>query len=135
MALQFSLSYRNALLDQLETTVGTSAKLEIFTGSVPANCAASEAGTKLVECDLASDWAAVASGGAKMLNNLPVSTTAVDTGIAGHFRLFASDGTTCHMQGTITMTGGGGDMTLDNVNIAVDQVVNVTGFTLIAPGA
>ena len=41
----------------------------------------------------------------------------------------------CHMQGTITATGGGGDMTLDNTNIAAGQTVNITGFTLTAPGA
>jgi len=135
MALQFSTTYRNALLDQLETTVGTSAKLEIFTGAVPANCAASEAGTKLAEYDLASDWAGNASGGTKTLNNLTLSTTGAAAGTAGHFRLFASDGTTCHMQGTVTATGGGGDMTIDNTSIASGQTVNITGFTLTAPGA
>ena len=135
MSLQFSTTYRNALLDQLETTIGTSAKLEIFTGSVPANCAASEAGTKLAEFDLASDWAAAASSGSKQLNNLTLSTTGAAAGTAAHFRLFASDGTTCHMQGTVTATGGGGDMTVDNTNIASGQTVQVTAFTLTAPGA
>ena len=56
-------------------------------------------------------------------------------GNAGHFRIYQSNGTTAHMQGSITATGGGGDMTLDNINIAVAQVVTVTGFTLTAPGA
>jgi hypothetical protein len=35
--------------------------------------------------------------------------------------------------GTVTATGGGGDMTLDNVSIAEDQVVNITGFTFTMP--
>ena len=34
------------------------------------------------------------------------------------------------LQGTITATGGGGDMTLDNVVLASGQQFNVTGFTL-----
>jgi hypothetical protein len=34
------------------------------------------------------------------------------------------------MQGTVTATGGGGDMTLDNAVIALAQVVTITGFTL-----
>ena len=63
MALQFSTTFRNALLDQLETTVGTSAVIQIFTGSAPANCGTADSGTKLIEFDLASDWAAAASGG------------------------------------------------------------------------
>lgn len=134
MALQFGTTYRNALLDQLETTAGTSAKIMIYTGAVEANCAAAASGTKLVEWDLVSDWAAAASAGAKALNGLPLAIAAVAAGTAAHFRLYASDGTTCHMQGTVTATGGGGDLTLDNTNIANAQTVNITGFTLTAPG-
>jgi len=35
----------------------------------------------------------------------------------------------------MTATGGGGDMLLDNISIAVSQVVNITTFTLTAGGA
>lgn len=136
MALQFSTTYRNALLDALETTAGTSAKIMIYSGAAPANCAAAASGTLLVEYDLASNWAADAAAGAKTLNSLPLSTTAAAGAPtnAGHFRLYASDGTTCHMQGTVTVTAGGGDMTLDNISIATGQTVNITAFTLTAPG-
>lgn len=41
----------------------------------------------------------------------------------------------CHMQGTVTATGGGGDLTVDNTSIASGQTVQLTGFTLTAPGA
>jgi hypothetical protein len=34
-------------------------------------------------------------------------------------------GGTCHAQGSVTATGGGGDLTLDNVNIASGQTVSV----------
>jgi len=57
------------------------------------------------------------------------------TGTAGHFRIYASDGTTCHAQGTITATGGGGDMTLDNTSIATGQTVTVTTFSIAAGNA
>lgn len=130
MAIQLATSTRNARLNAIETDTGVSAKLEIFSGSVPANCAAASTGTKLVEYDLASDWMAAASGGQVILNNLPLSTTASANGTAGYFRLFKTDDTTCQMQGTITATGGGGDMTLDNTSIATGQTVNITGFTL-----
>jgi hypothetical protein len=123
------------LLDQWETTIGVSAKLEIFTGSPPANCATSEVGTKLAEFDLASDWAANASAGAKALSSLPLTTTGLAAGNAGHYRILDSTGATCHEQGTVTATGGGGDMTIDNVSIASGQTVNATGFSKTAPGA
>lgn len=135
MSLQFSTTYRNALLNQLATTAGGSEVIKIWTGSAPANCAASDSGTKLAEYDLGAsgDWNA-ASGGAMTLAGLTLSATAAGTGTAGYFRLYNSSAN-CHMQGTVTATGGGGDMTLDNTNIASGQTVQITGFTLTAPGA
>lgn len=135
MTIQLSTGVRNARLDAIETAAGTSAKLRIYTGATPASCAAAEGGTLLVEFSLALDWAAAASGGSKSFNNAPLSSNAVAGGIAGHFRLMSSDGLTCHMQGTVTATGGGGDMTVDNTNIAASQMVNVTSFTLNEGGA
>jgi hypothetical protein len=131
MALQFSVAVRNARLDAVETTIGTSAVLKIRSGAMPVNCAAADAGTVLATITLAADWMAAASAGAKAMSGLPVSDSSADnTGTAAHFRLYASDGTTCHMQGTITATGGGGDMTLDNVSLAATQQFTLTSFSL-----
>lgn len=135
MAVQFSTSVRNAMLDAIETTIGTSAVLKIRSGSVPATCATADAGTALVTYSLASDWASAASSGAKALSSLPLSTTAGATGTAAHYRIYASDGTTCHEQGTVTATGGGGDMTVDNTSINSGQTVNITAFTKTMGGA
>jgi hypothetical protein len=57
MAIQLSTAVRNAMLDAIETTVGTAAKIRILTGSQPATCATAESGTLLVQFTLASDWA------------------------------------------------------------------------------
>lgn len=135
MTIQMSTTLRNARLDQIESTIGVSAKLLMYSGAVPANCAASATGTLMVTYSLASDWMAAASAGAKAFNNLPLTVTAAAGGILGYFRLTASDGVTCHLQGTITATGLGGDMTVDNTNVTLGQSVNVTGFTLNEPGA
>ena len=132
MALQFSTSLRNAMLDQLETTVGTSAVLKIRTGSAPANCGSSDSGSVLATINLPSDWMAGAASGSKAKSGT-WSATASGTGTAAHWRLYASDGTTCHAQGTCTATGGGGDMELDNTSIATSQTVTVSTFSLTAP--
>lgn len=134
MALQLSVTARNARADQFETTVGASAKLRIYTGPPPANCAAAASGTLLAEIALPSDWLAAASAGAKSKSGT-WSVAAAAAGTAGHFRIYDNAGTTCHMQGTITATSGGGDMELDNTSIAVSQVVTVTSFTLTEGGA
>ena len=135
MAFQFSTTARNAALDAIETAIGTSAVLKIRSGSVPADCGTADAGTVLATLTLPSDWLAAASGGSKSKSGTWEDTSADATGTAGHFRIYASDGTTVHMQGTITATGGGGDMTLDNTSIASGQQVTITSFTLTAGGA
>jgi len=130
MAVQFSVTVRNARLDAVETAVGASAVLRIRSGTVPANVAAADSGTVLATLNLPSDWMAAASAGAKALSGTWSDTSADASGTAAHFRVYASDGTTAHIQGTITATGGGGDMTLDSVSITANQTVTVTSFTL-----
>lgn len=135
MAFQFSTSARNAALDAIETAISTSAVLKIRSGSAPANVGTADSGTVLATLSLPSDWLAAASGGSKSKSGTWEDTSADATGTAGHFRIYASDGTTAHIQGTVTATGGGGDMTLDNTSIASGQAVTITGFTLTAGGA
>ena len=72
MTIQMSTSLRNARLDIIETTIGVGARLQIYSGAAPANCAAAETGTLLVDFTLAADRASAASGGAKAFSNLPV---------------------------------------------------------------
>jgi hypothetical protein len=130
MAIQMSVAVRNAKLDAVESAVGAAAVLRLRSGSVPATCATADAGTALASLTLPSDWMSAASSGSKSLLGTWQDASADATGTAAHFRLYASDGTTCHMQGTVTATGGGGDMTIDNTSINSGQSVTVTGFTL-----
>ena len=130
MTLQLSVAVRNARLDALETAIGATAVLKIRTGTVPASVATADSGTVLATLTLPSDWMAAAASGAKAKAGTWQDATADATGTAGHFRLYASDGTTAHLQGTVTATGGGGDLTLDSVSITAAQVVTITGFTL-----
>lgn len=135
MALQTSVAVGNAQLDAIETAIGTTPILRIRTGSVPANCAAADSGTVLATCVLPSDWMAAASNRSKAMQGTWQDTSADATGVAGHFRIYDSTGTICHLQGTISITGGGGDMTVDNTNFANGQSYSVTGFTLIGGNA
>jgi hypothetical protein len=130
MAVQLSTAVRNARLDVIESTISTAAVLRIYTGAQPANCAAANSGTLLAEMTLPSDWMAAASGGSKALSGTWNDTSANGTGTAGHFRIYETTATTCHIQGSVTATGGGGDLTLDNTSIAAAQTVTITSFTL-----
>lgn len=132
MSLQLSTAVRNAILDAIETAVGTSAKMKIRTGSAPANCGTADSGTVLATLDLPSNWMADAASGSKALAGTWQDTNADASGTAEHWRIYDSAGTTCHLQGTVTATGGGGDVTLDNTAIVAGQVVTITAFTLSA---
>jgi hypothetical protein len=138
MSQQFSTGVRNAMLDSITTTIGASAVIKVFTGSAPANCGTADSGTKLVEFDLASSYSDAAASGSKNMvksASLPVSATAANTGTAGYYRWYESTATTCHEQGTVTATGGGGDATIDNTSIVSGQTIQITGWTKTAPGA
>ncbi len=134
MAKQLSDSARSAMGDAFETTVGTAPKLQIRSGAAPANCAAADSGTLLVEMSLPSDWLAAGAAGVKSLAG-SWQATAAAAGTAGHYRIKNTAGSTCHEQGTTTGTGGGGDMTLDNTVIAAAQQVTITAYTLTVGGA
>lgn len=126
MTIKVSAARANAELDAGETAMGTTCQVAIFSGSPPATCATANSGTELWRQTLASDWAAAASGGAKGWNNLPISDTVDNSGTPGHYRIYASDGTTCHEQGTVTLTGGGGDMTVDSTTWTAGQTFQIT---------
>lgn len=130
MAVQLSTTVRNARLDAIETTISTSPILKIRTGTAPATCATADSGTVLATITLPSDWMAAASAGAKAKSGTWQDTSADATGTAAHFRIYDSGGTTCHIQGTVTATGGGGDLTVDNTSFASGQSFTVNSFTL-----
>ena len=135
MALQLSVAARNGALDALETAVGTSAVLKFRTGSPPANCAAADTGTVIGTLNLPSDWWAAASSGSKAKAGTWEDTSADNSGDIAHFRIYDSGATTCHIQGTVTATGGGGDLTVNTVTVTAGQTVTVTGFTITAPNS
>ena len=112
--------------------------LELYSGSQPAITAA-PTGTLLATITLpATPWGtpaarAVAKNGTWQVN-------AVATGTIGWYRLKdasgtdadAADNTHQRIQGSVTITGSGGDMTVDNTSVASGQQVTVTGFTVSA---
>lgn len=135
MTLQYSVAVRNAKLDAVETTIGTGAVLKIRTGAPPANCAAADSGTVLATMNLPSNWMADAASGQKAFTGTWQDASADAGGTAGHFRIYASDGTTCGIQGTAGETGDSPDLVLDNKIITAGQSVSVTAFTLTAGNA
>lgn len=134
MAVQLGTTLRNNMLDQIESTIGTGARLKIFTGAQPATCASADSGTLLADLTLPSDWMNAASGGTKTLLGTWQDTSADGAGTAAHFRIYESTATTCSLQGNAGSVGTE-DLVLDNAVIAAGQQVTITAFTITAPGA
>jgi hypothetical protein len=135
MAIQLSTTLRNNMANQLEATVGTSARLKVFTGAPPANCAAADSGTLLADLTLPSDWLGAAASGTVAKSGTWSDAAADGAGTAGYYRIYDSALAACHLQGTVTATGGGGDMTVDNAVFAVGQAFSITSWSLTVPNS
>jgi hypothetical protein len=114
---------------------GPSLNFTVLTGSVPANPAASDPGTVLVNFALSAEQLGVAASGVVTMGSLPVSATASAAGTAAHYRIYDSTNTICVEQGTITLTGGGGDATIDSNPVSSGQTINLTSYSKTVPGA
>lgn len=136
MALAFSYAVKNDLLDDLATLFPAGAVLEFRSGAAP-GVAAAASGTLIASITLpATPWNA-ASSGSKTKNGTWQDATADNTGTIAHFRLRASGDaggadasqTNARIEGTVTATGGGGDLTVDNTSVNAGQPVTITAFT------
>lgn len=130
--LQFSTLVRNAMLDAIETTIGPSAVLQLRSGTAPPNGDDASSGTVIATMDLPSDWMASASAGSKPLQGTWQDTSADAAGTVGHFEIRSNGGVPA-IRGTVTLTGGGGDISLDQVTLNAGQSVTITSFSLTAP--
>ena len=135
MTVQWSTAVRNAVVAGWEAAIGTTPRVEFRTGAKAALTTGPAAGNLLATFVLAADWASAPADGTVTLTGLPVIVDATDEGIIGHYRITNAAGTVCHEQGTVTATGGGGDLTVDNVNVVAGQSVLITSWSKTAPGA
>lgn len=147
--VQMSAALRNARADRVESFISTSPILRLWSGALPANVAAADAGSNLAEGTLPSNWMADASSGTASLSGTWTLTGQAAAGLgtnAVHWRLYTSGGT-CHMQGTLgtAFTLVTSALTAANGNVltfaattgaAVGQKVSgtgiVTGTTVVA---
>jgi hypothetical protein len=131
--MQLATTTRNAILDAIETEMGTGVIFKFRTGTKPATCATADSGTVLASVTCPADYFNDASNGSKTLKG-SWTTTGIADGVAGHYRIYASDGTTCKAQGAVGVAGDSPahEVELDNLNIAVDQTVTMTAYTLTA---
>ena len=120
----------NAVVDLIDA--GGAGSIEIRTGAQPADVSVAATGTLLgtLTCSNPAFGNAADIGGAARAtaNAVAPDTNADAAGTAGWFRVYSGGGTAV-IDGNITITSGGGDMELDNLNIAVNDTITVNSWT------
>jgi hypothetical protein len=124
MPLQYDPVLRTNQVAQLQTTVGATGHLKIFSGAMPANCATADPAGLLADIVLPASFLTSANGVTTIAGTW--SVTATGAGTAQCFRMY-DGGAVCHIQGNVTT-----DLTLNNTSIAVGQPVTVTAFSVTA---
>jgi hypothetical protein len=122
MALTHTAATRNAMASAVSAQIGSGGTLVLQTA----------ADAILATFPLQASPFGAPTAGAMTLSGTPIEVAATAAGTAARFR-FRNAATTEVFQGTVTATGGGGDLTIDNVVIANAQLVRVTGCTYTAP--
>lgn len=133
MTVQISDALANAMLDAWETAIGVSPIMRLRTGAQPVNVAAASTGTVVATIPLPADFMTNAAARSKALQGTWQDASADAAGTVGHYEIVGSNGSTRMEQGSVTATGGGGDMTIDNVVVAAGQQITITAFTRSMP--
>ena len=126
MTTGYSVTLRNAQLDPITTAVGNAGLLRVYDGTRPATGGA--ATVKLAEFTLGTPFAPAAAAGV-LSPTLPSSTTGLAASTASWFRVVTSGGTQV-IDGSVTATGGGGDLQLNTTTISIGLTINVTSWSI-----
>ena len=135
IAETLAIANANAVVDALDAGSGAG-KIRVYSGTIPTNPqTAVGAQVLLVEFTLgdpAFGAAGAVSGGALATANAIAAVNAVATNTAAWFRALDSDNTAV-FDGTVTATGGGGDLTIQSLSIVNGTEVSVTSLTYTQP--
>lgn len=120
----------DAVVDRLDAGSGAGT-VKIYTGSQPADADDAPSGTLLCTLTLGDPAFGSAASGVATANAV-AAVAAAATGTAGWFRAADSDGNKV-LDGSVTATGGGGDMTLNTVSVVSGVDVQITSWTVTQP--
>lgn len=135
MGLRLATSARNASVQAIGDLFDADAgpgTIKIYTGAQPANPATAPTGTLLGTFTLADPAFGAPSNGSRTIGGTPIETTGVADGTAGWFRAADQSGDAV-MDGTVSATGGGGNLEINTTAITTGLTVRITGGTITQP--
>lgn len=131
MANGYNLALRKAKADAITTAVGNAGTLTIYSGAQPAT--GGTATTVLATFTLGSPFAPASTGtlgGTVSISpTLPSAVTASASGTASWYRVSTSAAAQV-IDGTVTATGGGGDLQLTTTTITSGLSIQITSWTI-----
>jgi hypothetical protein len=133
VTIKKSVALRNAQNDAITTAHGNAALLRFYSGTRPANVAASITGTLLGELTFGTPFAPSSSGGVLTPNAITSDSSADNTGTASHARSWQSNGTTAVMDYDVATSGA--DININTTAIVSGGPIAVTSFTITSGGA
>lgn len=138
MTIRLPIAARNAAANAVADLVDAGAGaglVRVYTGTQPASADLAAVGTLLAAFTCNDPAFGNAAGGTATLVVSPVpSTTGIAAGDASWFRLLDSTGTTV-LDGSVTATGGGGDMIMTTVTVSVGLTLQLTAGTITMPAS
>lgn len=114
---------RSAIADLVDTTINTgagTAVLKLRDGT-----------TDIVTFNLANPAFGAAASGIITLAGVPISAVAATSGDVDNFQILDRDGTVT-LSGSVTATGGGGDIEVSNISVASAQDCDLESLTYAA---
>lgn len=127
----FKLTSRNAMLDTLNASIGSTAAFIIYAGNQPADCssAVTAGNTSCARLYMAATAFAAATGGVITANAIASDSSAAG-GTANWFSVenTTGDGTTRFIDGDVDTSGA--DLNLNSVSITTGATVAVSSFTV-----
>lgn len=124
----------NAVADLVDAGAG-SGLVRIYTGTQPANADLAPTGTLLATFTTNDPaFGTSGTGTANFIVVPAISTTGVAPGDAGWFRVFDSTGATV-LDGSVTATGGGGDLIMNTVTVSIGLALQLTAGTITMPAS
>ncbi len=131
---QWSTTIRNLWITATEAEIGELPIIRIRSGNAPANCASADSGDVLATIPLPADWLSTPTTGTASKLGVWQDIEADTDGTMGHFRLYdAAD--VCCLQGSITLSGSGGDMTASNLAVVAGVSFTIDSFLATSTGA
>ena len=118
MAFQYGTTLRNNQVGQIQTTIGASGTLKIFSGAEPANCAAADPSGLLATIALPASFLTSSGGVTTIAGSWSVAASGTGTAPVSGCTTAPS---VCHVQGNVTT-----DLVLNNTSITSGQTVTVT---------